>query len=76
MTGPEHYREAEWDIDRAIEAAADSGHEAGHYLARAQVHATLAVAAATMTGIFALTPADGHEWRKALDPEYAAGVTP
>jgi len=76
MTGPEHYREAE----RCLQEAFACQHPEQDYLSdwnqqRAQVHATLALVAATMTGVFALTPADGHEWRKALDPEYAAEVT-
>ncbi|WP_434744596.1 hypothetical protein [Streptomyces sp. A-14] len=50
MTGPEHYRKAEqrllmaWEEDRAPE-------DVRHLVAEAQVHATLALAAAT-----ALTP--------------------
>ena len=50
MTGPEHYEEAE----RLIEVANEVGHEdpqRGHgILAAAQVHATLALAAATAAG--------------------------
>lgn len=51
MTGPEHYREAEGEltIDGGCEyACPHSGcvHEIAH-IARAQVHATLALAAAT-----------------------------
>jgi hypothetical protein len=46
MTGPEHYREAErrllmaWEENRTLEDTA-------HLVAEAQVHATLALAAAT-----------------------------
>ena len=45
MTGPEHYAEAEKDIDRANGATIDDG-LAAFFLARAQVHAALALAAA------------------------------
>lgn len=47
MTGPEHYREAERDLERAAEAGA-SDFEVQYHQARAQVHATLALAAATV----------------------------
>jgi hypothetical protein len=46
MTGPEHYREAEVALDTAAKAEFDSNLER-YNLARAQVHAMLAVAAAT-----------------------------
>jgi hypothetical protein len=48
MTGPEHYREAESDRDAAARAS-DRGQEedAMFWLGSAQVHATLALAAAT-----------------------------
>jgi hypothetical protein len=46
MTGPEHYKAAEQDIDLANGASLDDGW-AQFYMARAQVHATLARAAAT-----------------------------
>jgi hypothetical protein len=52
MTGPEHYREAELLLAEGCEyGCPHSGceHEQGH-LARAQVHATLANAAATALG--------------------------
>lgn len=42
MNGPEHYREAERDIEPADRATLSSG-EAPYLLARAQVHATLAL---------------------------------
>ena len=48
MTGPEHYREAEHLLRAAAACVADGNDvEADHYEARAQVHATLALAAAT-----------------------------
>jgi hypothetical protein len=51
MTGPEHYREAESGLDRAARDS-DRGREddAAFWLRAAQVHATLALAAATALG--------------------------
>lgn len=47
-TGPDHYRTAEDLLVQADELAAEYGGEAGQMLiAAAQVHATLALAAAT-----------------------------
>jgi len=68
MTGPEHYREAErlTAIARA-EGGASGGLYSWHetqpamILAEAQVHATLAVAAAT--ALHSVT--DSHEWHEA-----------
>jgi len=53
MTGPEHYLEAEWLIELAT-AEGYKGHripapQSASVLALAQVHATLALAAATAT---------------------------
>ncbi|MFD5509164.1 hypothetical protein ACFWIB_15485 [Streptomyces sp. NPDC127051] len=45
MTGPEHYRKAEQQLQFALEASTDSTAET--HCAIAQVHATLALAAAT-----------------------------
>ena len=85
MNGPAHYSEADFILtgdDGTCEySCPHSGcaHEMA-FLARAQVHATLALVAAVMvrTG---LAPADRHEWMKAINPEYAgngiaAEVTP
>jgi hypothetical protein len=52
MTGPEHYRAAERLRERAT-AADLSPDEERNILAAAQVHATLALAAATATAGFA-----------------------
>ena len=75
MTGPENYREAaallEDGCTYGCPPHAGCGHEMAA-LARAQAHATLAVAAAVIDGTDRLTPADRHEWQKAIDPEYAA----
>lgn len=65
MTGPEHYKHAEVLLKTAAEA--DHGSEVERYaLAKAQVHATLALAAAT-TGLGLEKP-----WHRVLaggDPE-------
>ncbi|MFE0027086.1 hypothetical protein [Amycolatopsis sp. NPDC059021] len=45
MTGPEHYSEAEDHLETAVEE--DGSEQARYHLAAAQVHATLALAAAT-----------------------------
>jgi len=45
MNGPEHYRIAECTLQNVGDA--DSDVEVSHLLAEAQVHATLALAAAT-----------------------------
>ena len=48
MTGPEHYQEAETKLQMAKEREPGSDGER-YYLAAAQVHATLAQAAATVS---------------------------
>lgn len=76
MNGPQHWREADLiltgDADPCSYGCPHNGcpHEMA-MLTRAQVHATLALTAATMVRS-GLTPADRHEWLKAIDPEYAA----
>jgi hypothetical protein len=48
MTGPEHYRTAETCIEQAgIESGSGNDEDARGFLMAAQVHATLALAAAT-----------------------------
>ena len=75
MTGPTNFREAEALLDNGCDyGCPHSGcqHEMA-YLARAQVHATLALTAAVIAGTaHRLQPADRHEWMKAIDPDYAA----
>jgi len=76
MTGPNNFREAVLitEDSRCDYGCPHTGcpHEMA-YLARAQVHAVLALTAATVaTYAAAMTPADRHEWRKAIDPDYAA----
>lgn len=76
MTGPEHYAEAE----RLAESVKDRDMLAGAVTAvatLAQVHATLANTAAVIaSGISVIKPSELGEWRKAMDPGYAAEVTP
>jgi len=75
MTGPTNYREAEAELERGCDYGcphAGCAHEMA-YLARAQVHATLAQTAAVIAAAIIPT-ADRHEWQKAIDPEYAAEV--
>lgn len=50
MTGPEHYRQAERHIRLANEVTTADGSDERYHLAAAQVHATLALAAATIAG--------------------------
>jgi len=47
MTGPDHYRAAEGILKDALKAAADGATDVSEYIAVAQVHATLSLAAAT-----------------------------
>ena len=82
MTGPEHYLEAEkllrsCQIDRAVDrevaiypAVEDGVNNIGNVLAAAQVHATLALAAATaLTGYLGIvtTTTDEIAWMKAAN---------
>lgn len=55
MNGPQHYAEAETALARADVEVAPKGERAE--LLRAQVHATLALAAATIDGAFAVVGA-------------------
>jgi hypothetical protein len=51
MTGTEHYREAEWHLLRSARSDTDRPDELSAWHQRqAQVHATLALAAATALG--------------------------
>ena len=76
MTGPNNYREAVLitEDSRCDYGCPHTGcpHEMA-YLARAQVHATLALTAAVIAAsAHRLQPAHRHEWLKAIDPDYAA----
>ncbi len=66
MSGPEHYKKAEELLDKA---RGSHNPEYDGYVTRAQVHATLALAAATaLTGAVAssygLGPDEMNEWQK------------
>jgi hypothetical protein len=59
MTGPENYAEAERLVEMADNAGIDSIH--ARLIAQAQVHATLALAAATVATGSARHDPDWHE---------------
>jgi hypothetical protein len=74
MNGPANYREAALLLENSCDYGcphAGCQHEMA-YLARAQVHATLALAATQVDGAAVMRPADRHEWLKATDEDYAA----
>jgi len=64
MTGPDHYRKAEELATKADDylGQGEGQHSAAVWAAVAQVHATLALAAATALGT---TAADGRAWADA-----------
>ena len=67
MTGPEHYRIA---VDM-LEGADEFGLKVSELIAVAQVHATLALAAATVSALHAGGPFAGlaaAEWTEVLKP--------
>jgi len=72
MTGPNNYREAVLitEDSRCDYGCPHTGcpHEMA-YLARAQVHATLALTAATLVRS-GLAPADRLAWMEAIDPDW------
>lgn len=68
MNGPEHYREAERLLTRAADAETAV---ALYLLSRAQVHATLALAAATVDASGFGVPGEVRNeaaWREAVKP--------
>lgn len=71
MTGPEHYREAEFMLAQ-VEGHSISVADGMAYLAAAQVHATLALAAAEALATTATQPPHltdaGADWREVLKP--------
>jgi hypothetical protein len=73
MTGPEHFRKAEQLAAKAGEylGRGDGQDTAAVWAAVAQVHATLALAAATATGA---SGADSHAWAETTGTESPAGV--
>lgn len=73
MTGEEHYRRAEQLLD-SVDGTTDDDYIA---LARAQVHANLAVAAAVaLVGADDMPEADGHAWRYAAGTKLPSGADP
>jgi len=62
VTGPEHYANAEADLDNAARAS-DKGNQAdvAYWTGCAQVHATLALTAAHVAGLF-LHPDEQAAW--------------
>lgn len=54
MNGPQHYREAEVQLQAAQDMGANAPVSEAAHLRYAQVHATLALAAATIDAAFAL----------------------
>ncbi len=63
MTGPEHYREAEELLAYAQDKTEYGSDIERYHLAAAQVHATLALAAATATSLADHPAADWDDWR-------------
>lgn len=75
MTGPEHYKKAEFILKYVDDMDAES---ARHSVAVAQVHATLAQAAATAMAAYTddgMTPEDWSEWNAAAGVEGASAET-
>ena len=65
MRAVDHYAEAEKALDRSHREPIDDG-TAGYYLARAQVHATLALAGATaMQAYSTAQDAELDDWAEA-----------
>ena len=75
MTGPEHYANAESDLEHAARAS-DMGRQddVTYWLGCAQVHATLAQAAATALSGVTLTLPESSDL--AADWNRAIGITP
>jgi hypothetical protein len=66
MTGPEHYAEAERLLTLASEDLTNPMSPAWTHLA--QIHATLASAAATITAGGGTAPETGTAWRHVVEP--------
>jgi hypothetical protein len=64
VTGPEHYKAAERLLDETVEYA-EIGNVETEAVAHAQVHATLALAAATALSRVKADDEDDAEWVKA-----------
>ena len=72
MTGPDHYRKAEELTAKAHEylGHGDGQDSAAVWAAVAQIHATLALAAATALGT---TAAEGRAWADVAGSKFSAG---
>lgn len=72
MTGPDHYRQAEELTAKAHDYLGQGeGQSAAVWAAVAQIHATLALAAATAPG---MTSAHGRAWRQVAGSKFSAGA--
>ena len=76
MTGPAHYLAAEGILKDALKAAADGATDVSEHIAVAQVHATLALAAAAALADYhdnGMTEGDQIAWYRAASeqPEHA-----
>ena len=72
MTGPDHYREADDIITQVLTGNYDtSKYSNADLLAMAQVHATLAPAAATAVGT---AGADARAWAEAAGTTFSGGA--
>jgi hypothetical protein len=71
MTGPDHFRKAEELTEKAHEylGQGDGQENAALWAAVAQIHATLALAAATALG----TAAEGRAWADVAGTKFSAG---
>jgi hypothetical protein len=72
MTGPDHYRKAEELTQKANEylGHGDGQESAAVWAAVAQIHATLALAAATALGT---TAVEGRAWADVAGTKFSAG---
>ena len=72
MTGPDHYRQAEELTAKAHDYLGQGeGQSAAVWAAVAQIHATLALAAATALGT---TAANGRAWAEVAGTKFSAGA--
>ena len=72
MTGPDHYRQAEELTAKAHDyLGREEGQSAAVWAAVAQIHAALALAAATALGT---TAADGRAWTEVAGTKFSAGA--
>jgi hypothetical protein len=73
MTGPDHYRKAEELLAKAHDylGRGEGQDSAAVWAAVAQIHATLALAAATALGTMA---ADGRAWTEVAGTKFSASA--